>query len=287
MKKILIAALVAAAALFTSCGQHGPKANLKTDVDTISYEMGMVMAPQEKELAYMLAMQGSDSLYVDEFLKGYQEGMISADDKKKLAYNLGLQAGMQLKMQIPMMEQQIFQGDSTKKVSMKNFIAGFKAFVKGKTAIERDGKFIDKMQANEHIMDYMFSKQRSASEEFMAAKAKEAGVKKLENGVLYKELEKGAGETRCALTDSVEVKYEGILMNGEVFDSSKSMPNGSATLNLTNVIKGWQTAITQMPVGATWEIYIPYDMAYGKDGSGHIPPYSALTFKVTLVKILK
>lgn len=287
MKKIFTAALVAAVALFTSCSQNAPKASLKTDVDTLSYEMGMVMAPQEKELASMLAMQGSDSAYVDEFLKGYIEGMVSADDKKKLAYNLGLQAGMRLKMQIPMLEQQVFQGDSTKKVSIKNFISGFKAYVKGQTAIQENGKFIDKAEANKRIMDYMFSKQKRASEEFMAAKVKEAGVKKLENGVLYKELNKGAGEERCTLNDSIEIQYEGKLVSGDVFDTSATQPSGSVNLSLKNVIPGWQIAVSKMPVGATWEVYIPYDMAYGKEGSGPIPPYSALTFKITLVKILK
>lgn len=133
----------------------------------------------------------------------------------------------------------------------------------------------------------MFNKQKQASAEFLETKAKEAGVKKLADGLMYKEISKGSGDERCTVNDSVVVKYEGKLVNGTVFDSSENMPGGSATLSLNSVIKGWQTAISQMPVGATWEVYIPYDQAYGEQGSGRIPPYSALTFKITLVKIVK
>lgn len=280
MKKIL-AATFAVAALLSSCNNGTPKANLKTDIDTLSYEMGMVMSADEQDFANMLKQQGSDSAYVDAFLKGYAEGMKAGDDKKKMAYNLGLQAGMQIKMQLPMMEQQVFQGDSTKKVSVKNFVAGFLAQAKGKTTLKVDGKLVDKKEANKRILAYMFAKQRKEGQEFIAKKSKEKGVQKLSEGVLYKVIEAGSGTERCAATDSVKVKYEGKLINGTVFDSSERQDGGIATIDLKNVIKGWQIAIPQMPVGATWEIYLPAEVGYGENGTGPIPPFSALIFKIT------
>ena len=84
-------------------------------------------------------------------------------------------------------------------------------------------------------------------------------------------------------TDSIRVKYEGKLVNGTVFDSSERAKGGVATLALSNTIKAWQMALTQMPIGATWELYVPYELGYGDRGTGPIPPYSALTFKVTLL----
>jgi len=116
----------------------------------------------------------------------------------------------------------------------------------------------------------------------MGKKAKEAGVKKLSNGILYKVVTDSKSADRVTASDSVKVKYEGKLTNGTVFDNSNRQPGGTATLSLKNVIKGWQAAIPQMPVGSTWEIYIPYDQAYGEQGSGPIPPYSALIFTITL-----
>lgn len=286
MKKFF-AATCAVAALFSSCHNNSPKANLKSDIDTLSYEMGIVMSAEEKDFANMLTQQGSDSSYVDEFLRGYIDGMKSAEDKQKLAYNMGVQAGMQIKMQMPMMEQQVFQGDSTKKVSIKNFVAGFVAQAKGTNDLKVNGKLVDKKEANKLIMDYIFTKQRTEGEQFLAEKAKEKDVKKLADGILYKVIEAGQGDQHCTATDSVIVKYEGKLVNGTVFDSSEHAPGGTATLSLKQVIKGWQTALPQMPVGATWEIYLPYSQAYGEQGNGRIPPYSALVFKITLVGIAK
>ena len=82
MKKILLAVFVAAAAL-TSCNNGTPKANLKTDIDTLSYEMGLTMGPTAEELASYLKQSGSDSAYADDFIKGYLDGLKAADDKKK------------------------------------------------------------------------------------------------------------------------------------------------------------------------------------------------------------
>lgn len=282
MKKI-IAMTFAAAALLSSCNGGGSKAKLDNEIDTLSYEMGMVLSAEEKDFAQMLAQQGSDSAFVDEFLKGFNEGMKAADDKKKLARYMGVQAGMQLKMQLPMIEQQVFQGDSTKKVSERNFIAGYMALAKGKTALKINGKLVDKEEANRRIMEYMFSKQRRESNEFMAKMAKEKDVKALGGGLLYKVIEPGQGTDRVAVTDSVRVKYEGKLVNGNLFDSSERTKSGEATLALANTIKAWQMAIPQMPIGATWELYVPFDLAYGDRGTGGIPPYSALIFKVTLL----
>lgn len=282
MKKFFFAAIVTAPLFFGACNNGSTKANLKTDIDTVSYEIGLMMAPTEAELQGYLVQNGSDSAYVEEFMKGFMEGIKSGDDKKQIAHDLGLQFGLQQKSQLPMIERQVFQGDSTKKVSIKNYVSGFTDFTKAKTKLKREGKLVDKEEANKHIMQFMFTKVKKESADFMAKKAKEAGVKKLANGILYKVVKESASTERVSATDSVKVKYEGKLANGTVFDSSNRMKDSIATLSLKNVIKGWQVAIPQMPVGSTWEIYIPYDQAYGEQGSGAIPPFSALIFTITL-----
>lgn len=283
MKKIFLATLVAAAALMTSCNNGTPKANLKTDIDTLSYEMGMVMSASEGDFQNMLTQQGSDSAYVDEFLKGYIDGMKSADDKKKMAYNLGLQAGMQLKAQMPMIEKQVFQGDSTKKVSLKNFVAGFTSLAKNKTTLKIGGKLVDKEEANKRIMDYMFGSKKQESIAYMQKIAKTPGIKAISKGVYAKVIEEGTSTQHPTATSKVTIKYEGRLTNGQVFDASTSQPEGQVQLSLSNVIKGWQVAVPQMTIGSTWEIYIPYELGYGEQGAGPIPPFSALIFKITLV----
>lgn len=284
MKKILLATAVAFTALLSSCNNGSPKASMKTDVDTLSYEMGVVMSPGDQLSGY-LAQAGSDTAYVDEYLKGFSDGVKAGDDKKKMAYYMGVMQGLQSKMQMSQVEQSVFAGDTTKKVSIKNFVAGYTDLVKNKTALKRNGKLVDREAANQDIMDYMFKKSKTDSEKFMAEVAKKSGVQKLAGGVYYKVITPSTSTEHCTATDSVVVKYEGRLANGQVFDSSASQKDGLVTLDLKNVIKGWQVAIPQMPVGATWELYIPYEMGYGERNAGPIPPYSALVFKITLVAV--
>ena len=83
----------------------------------------------------------------------------------------------------------------------------------------------------------------------------------------------------------MKVNYEGKLIDGTVFDSSikRGQP---ATFQVNQVIKGWTEALKLMPVGSKWEIYIPYQLAYGDRATGKdIKPYSALTFSVELLEI--
>lgn len=123
-----------------------------------------------------------------------------------------------------------------------------------------------------------------ASEAFMANIENQPGVKPLGGGVFYKELVAGNGP-KPTQDSKVRVNYEGRLIDGTVFDSSYERGQ-AATFPVGGVIQGWQIALKAMPVGSTWEVYIPQYYAYGANGSGEkIPPYSALVFKVELLGI--
>lgn len=122
--------------------------------------------------------------------------------------------------------------------------------------------------------------------DFLAANAKKEGVKTTASGLQYKVLTQGTGAIPAA-SDEVKVNYEGRLVDGKVFDSSYKRGE-PATFKANQVIKGWTEALTMMPVGSKWELYIPYDLAYGERGAGQdIKPYSALIFTVELLDIVK
>ena len=122
-----------------------------------------------------------------------------------------------------------------------------------------------------------------AGEEYLAKVAQQPDVKSLGGGIYYKVISEGKGAVPTA-DQTVEVEYEGRLIDGTVFDASK----GNAVKFPCNaVIKGWTIALTSMPVGSEWEIYVPWNLAYGENGTGPIPPYSALVFKVKLVSIVE
>jgi FKBP-type peptidyl-prolyl cis-trans isomerase len=109
-------------------------------------------------------------------------------------------------------------------------------------------------------------------------------VKTTSSGLQYEVVAKGKGAKPKA-TDTVKVKYEGTLLDGTVFDSTKDPSSGIDTdrnIPLNQVIKGWAEGIQLMNVGATYKFYIPSDLAYGENGNQAIQPNSTLIFTVTL-----
>lgn len=146
-------------------------------------------------------------------------------------------------------------------------------------------------EANRILTDYfnkieMESKKalKLAGEKYLEANTKQEGVVTLPSGLQYKVLKEGTGG-KPDKHSTVKVHYEGSLINGQVFDSSYKRGE-PISFNLQGVIKGWTEGLQLMPIGSTYEFYIPYNLAYGEQGTGPIPPYSTLIFKVELLGIL-
>ncbi|BES86095.1 peptidyl-prolyl cis-trans isomerase [Pectobacterium araliae] len=122
-------------------------------------------------------------------------------------------------------------------------------------------------------------------QQFLAENAQKEGVDSTESGLQFRVLTQGDGAIP-ARQDRVRVHYTGRLIDGSVFDSSveRGQP---AEFPVSGVIPGWIEALTLMPVGSKWELYIPHNLAYGERGAGaSIPPFSALIFEVELLEIL-
>ena len=125
---------------------------------------------------------------------------------------------------------------------------------------------------------------KAEGEAFLAQNAKNEGVVTLPSGLQYKVLKSGNGATHKA-SDSVECHYEGRLISGTVFDSSYQRGE-TATFGVTQVIAGWVEALQLMKEGDKWQLYIPYNLAYGERGAGaQIPPFATLIFDVELIKV--
>lgn len=123
-------------------------------------------------------------------------------------------------------------------------------------------------------------------EAFLTANKKKAGVVTLADGLQYKVIKAGKGPQPTD-NDTVTVNYAGTLINGTEFDSSykRGQP---ATFPVDGVIPGWSEALKLMPVGSTWMLYIPANLAYGSAGAPPlIGPNETLIFKVELLSINK
>lgn len=290
MKKLtFVAAMAIATATFTGCGNSTPKANLKTDVDTLSYAIGLAQTQGLKE--YLIGRMNIDTTYMDQFIKGLNEGANAGDDKGRAAYYAGIQIGQQISNQmITGINQEVFGSDSTKTISLKNFMAGFITGTTGKKGlmtIEEAGQVAQtKMsEIRAKVMEKEYGPNKAAGEKFLAENKKKDGVKTLPSGVQYKVIKVGNG-AMPADTSMVKVHYEGKTLDGKVFDSSYK--NGQpVSLRANQVIKGWTDALVHMPVGSVWEVYIPQELAYGEREQGQIKPFSALIFKIELISIEK
>jgi len=289
MKKLSIALTVVVAAIMASCGNGTPKADLNNDIDTLSYAIGMAQSTGLK--SYLSQRMGVDTTYLDEFIKGLNDGVNAGDDKKKTAYYAGLQIGQQISQQmIKGINYELFGEDSTQTISLKNFMAGF---VSGTT--EKDGLMTQdeaqhlaekKMtEVKKQQMEKLYGPWKKQNEEYLANIAKKDGVKKLTDGVYYKVIEEGTGEIP-ADSNRVDVHYEGRLINDSIFDSSYKRGE-SMKLRCNQVIPGWTEALTHMPVGSKWEVYIGADKGYGEREAGTIKPFSTLIFTVELKGIEK
>lgn len=290
MKKFTFAAIALIAALaasFSSCG-NSPKANLKNDIDTVSYTIGMSQTRGLKE--YLVNQLGVDTTYMDAFIKGLNEGAKAGDDKKTAAYYAGIQIGQQISNQmVKGLNHELFGEDSTKTISMKNFLAGFIAGTTGKNQLMTMGQAdsiadatVKAIKAREAEKQYGDNK--AAGEKFLAENAKKEGVKVLPSGVQYKVIKEGSGEIPKD-SSMVVVNYEGKTIDGKVFDSSYGKE--PVTFPANRVIKGWTEALCHMPVGSIWEVYIPQELAYGERSTGQFEPFSALIFKIELLSIKK
>jgi FKBP-type peptidyl-prolyl cis-trans isomerase FklB len=289
MKKVTIIAAVAIAAGLASCTAQSPKANLKTDVDSLSYAIGM--ARTEGLTQYLTQQLNVDTAYMAEFVKGFNEGAAKTS-KKDVAYMAGLQIGQMVSKQwVEGFNKQIFGEDSTHTVSRENILAGFVAGVLGK------GGLMTKEQATEYMRTGMesirekavektYAKNKEAGEKFLAENKTKAGVMTTPSGLQYKIITKGTGAIP-ADTSKVKVNYKGTLIDGTEFDSSYKRKE-PATFRVNQVVKGWTEALKMMPVGSKWELYVPSELGYGsRDTGGQIKPFSTLIFEVELLDIEK
>ena len=292
MKTLKTLAIMATAALtFSACGNSSaPRADLKTDIDSMSYAIGLLQSQYVRQAI----QQGQviDTTYIDDFVKGINEGVNAGDDKKKAAYIMGLQVGQQLSTQLVKgVNQQVFGDDSTKTISLKNLLAGFITGATGKTGLMTPEIANQVAQSKmEQIKSATMTKQyganKVAGEKWLAVNKKKPGVVTLPSGLQYKVIKEGKGAIP-ADTTTVKVQYEGRTIDGKVFESSYKNGNGPVSMVPAQMIPGWTQALTRMPEGSIWEVYIPQQLSDKERQAGNIKPFSTLIFKIELVKVGK
>ena len=289
MKKVSILAAVAIATGLASCTAQAPKATLKTDVDSLSYAIGISQTNGLKD--YLSQRMEMDTAYIADFLKGVNDAA-NKTSKKDQAYLLGLQIGSQMAgpQAIKGMNHQLFADDSTMTVNKSDILAGVFAGVLNKDmkiTPEEAQVLIQKMMESikGKAAEKKYADNKAAGEKFLAENKTKEGVKTTASGLQYKVITEGKGEIPND-TCKVKVNYRGKLIDGTEFESTYTR-NEPFVTNVGGVIKGWTEALKMMPVGSKWELYIPQELAYGSRDQGQIKPFSTLIFEVELLSIEK
>jgi len=299
MKKTLIIALAlvvgASFSTIDAAKKKKDKKGAKTEVvkapvkllsssDTLSYTTGMAVT--NGLIGYMQSQLGVDTAYMADFIAGFEEAIKGLDDPRQKARMAGVTIADQVsgRMLSGLKKEADGAPDS---ISDQLFYRGFTDALLNDTTVMTLSKAEpisrEKIEANRQAK---IAVQTAKGRAFLAENAKKEGVIVLPSGLQYKVLKQGDGVVPQK-TDKVKVHYEGRLIDGTVFDASSKHGTEPATFRPDQVIKGWTEALTMMPVGSKWQLFIPQELGYGERATGQIPAYSTLIFDVELVGIDK
>jgi FKBP-type peptidyl-prolyl cis-trans isomerase FkpA len=200
-------------------------------------------------------------------------------DADKQSYALGSSMGSYLKKNL--------ENNAEIGISLKQelIITGIQDALINKSQLT-DEEIQTVMQAlQKQVTELRTNEAQTAGKTFLAENAKREGVVVTESGLQYEVLVAAEGPKPVA-TDTVEVHYHGMLLDGTVFDSSVDRGE-KISFGLNRVIPGWTEGLQHMSVGSKYKFYIPSELAYGPRNAGKIPPHSTLIFEVELFDIKK
>lgn len=198
----------------------------------------------------------------------------------KLSYALGLGIGRQLAQ---MGAEQLSIDDFAQ--AIKDVVAGGQLKLDEAEAQVIVQEFFQKQEEKQRAAAAeMGKKAKEEGETYLAENAKKEGVVTLPSGLQYLVIKEGNGK-RPKATDKVKCHYEGMLVDGTLFDSSVQRGE-PATFPLNQVIAGWTEGLQLMTEGSKYRFFIPYTLGYGERGAGaSIPPFAALVFDVELIEV--
>lgn len=323
-KNILFASAVVA--IMASCGQSYKKQSaIITRTDSVSYVLGGVYGGRQMSLyeqygldtlldfnRYFEAFYNSgnhkplkyelDSVndqYLNEFivlLQVYNQRMaldttgnvsglaLTKSRLDSVSYLLGIADGITFSNMFP------YAGLDTVGLDFNLFYEGYREIVqddKTRVDIENNTDIVSNFFAEiqEKEMLSRFGDVKREGEEFLARNKANSDVVTTASGLQYIVLKEGKGP-KPVMFDRVKVHYTGTFIDGSVFDSS-ILRGEPVEFTLGTVIAGWNEALTLMPVGSKWKLFVPQELAYGWQGRSQIKPYSMLIFEVELLDIIK
>lgn len=263
------------------------KPAMQNSADSLAYIFGVMQSRGLQE--YALQQFNVDEQLLPKFAEGILSRVkIDPNDKEQSAYQAGNQVGGQILSMTQSFSKDYYAADEGMNIDPSIVASGLVAALLGQEKMPTDSAnkiFQEKMTARQAAnKEKLYGSNREAGEKFLEENKNKPGVVTTASGLQYKVITQGTGE-KPTKTQKAKVNYEGKLIDGTVFDSSYERGE-PVSFGVNQVISGWTEALLMMPVGSKWELYIPYQLAYGdRDTGGEIKPYSALIFTVELLGI--
>lgn len=277
MKKIVIFAVVCVVTLSVSAQVS---CNLKTPADTLSYAVGL--ANSQGLVPFLEKQFAIKKEELPQFVEAFKQFIAKKDDRNTVIRLAGATIASQLSSSmVPQIQSQFANLKINPEIIYAGLFAGALSDTTIMTTSKAQAYFENQIKAEQEAKKQAT---KAAGEKFLAENAKKKDVKTLPSGLQYKVITQGTGPIPTK-DQTVTVKYEGKLIDGTIFDSSYTRNPQTTDFKPTQVIKGWTEALTMMPVGSTWELYIPENLAYGSQAKPKIPACSVLIFKVELISV--
>lgn len=247
---------------------------------------------EKESLAKVDSVTKANDKNINDFIAGFKKTM--TDNTTSKSFQTGITVAGQVSGSLDNFSKEIIGNEKAfnRDAFIYAFVAALKkdkplvnienpqALIQEKAQLAQQRKEIEEGEK----LQIQFSDKIAENTKFMAENKTKPGVVTLASGLQYKVITEGTGAKPTA-TDVVKVHYKGTLLDGTPFDSSYDRGE-PATFSVGQVIKGWTEALTLMPVGSKWILYIPYDLAYGARDQGTIKPFSNLIFEVELLDII-
>ena len=287
-------------AAFIEAQKKGTQVEAAAEKGTFNF-VKPALSNVDEETAYFFGIAQSNGLkeyatgqlgVSEEFLSLFAQGILNRanadpNDKEGAALNAGQDIGDRIVSMTQQFSNDYYTPDEGKTVSPVLVASGIVAGLMGLNDVPVDSaaqvfqtRMNERQAANK---EKLYGANREEGKKFLEENKTKPGVVTTASGLQYKIITQGTGEKPTA-NQKVTVDYEGKLVDGTVFDSSYERGK-PATFGVTQVIAGWTEALQLMPVGSKWELYIPYELGYGEQGTGNIKPFSTLIFTVELKEV--
>jgi FKBP-type peptidyl-prolyl cis-trans isomerase FklB len=204
---------------------------------------------------------------------------VLADDKSRLSYAIGMMFADRWKEQgVDVNPELVLRG-------LKDGQSGGPTLMSQQDMRDLINKFQSGLAERQQKMrESLLVKNKAEGEAFLAGNKTQPGVVTLPDGLQYKVLAGGSGESPGD-NDIVAVNFRGTFVDGTEWDSS-ARSGKPLQLNVGQVFRGWSEALKLMKPGAKWQVFIPAELAFGPNGfSPRIPPNATLIIEVELLTI--